>query len=344
MTTAPPPAPPASGWGEERAIYAPATPLPLAGGAGGGPVGQFKPRNTTRAKDLRNHATPAERQLWRAISRRQIGGHKFSRQMPIGPYFADFLCREAKLLIELDGYSHDQEQGRDERRDCFLAEQGFRVLRFANREVMDNLEGVVQAIRLALAETSPPPAPPASGRGEEGTALVFSHNVDIREVSPADAPDAADLLNAIIAQGGTTALEEAFTPEQLRSAYLDGPTVLCCFVAVDPATGTVEGFQTLGRYPELPADIGDIGTFARIGSKQRGIGTALFGATQARARALGLNAINATIRADNVGGLAFYAKLGFDDHSITKAVPLANGTLVDRINKRFLLTPSRNGE
>ncbi len=146
-----------------------------------------------------------------------------------------------------------------------------------------------------------------------------------------------DRLNAIIAAGGTTALETPYTPERLADRYLVGPTVLCCFVAADRATGRLEGFQTLGREDGLPDDIGDIGTFARIDGKQRGVGSALFAATRERARQLGLSAINATIRADNTGGLTFYGKQGFQDHSITPAVPLKDGRPVDRVNKRFSL-------
>jgi very-short-patch-repair endonuclease len=138
--------------------------------------GNFKPRDTVRAQELRNQATPAERALWRAISKRQIAGAKFSRQMPVGPYFADFLCREHKLIVELDGWSHDVRAEHDARRDRFMASQGYTVVRFTNADVLSNLEGVVQSIALALAETSPPPAAvasqrlrlPASGRGEMG--------------------------------------------------------------------------------------------------------------------------------------------------------------------------------
>ena len=164
--------------------------------------------------------------------------------------------------------------------------------------------------------------------------------VQVRAVTPGDAAALAELLNAIIAQGGTTALEEPFTPERLADAYLIGPAVLACFVAVDPDTGQLQGFQTLGRYPNLPDDVGDIGTFARIDGKQRGVGSALFVATLARAEALGHRAINATIRADNKGGLAFYTKLGFADHSVTRAVPLKDGTPVDRVNMRYALEAS----
>lgn len=162
--------------------------------------------------------------------------------------------------------------------------------------------------------------------------------IEVRDAARGDAADLAELLNAIIAQGGTTALEKPFTPERLADAYLVGPDVICCFVAVDRATGRLEGFQTLGRYPTLPDDVGDIGTFARIGGKQRGVGSALFAATRERARRLGLAAINATIRADNAGGLAFYGKMGFEDHSVTPAAPLKDGRPVDRVNKRFRLT------
>ena len=172
-----------------------------------------------------------------------------------------------------------------------------------------------------------------------GNAQAPSGRIEIRDAARGDAAELAELLNAIIAQGGTTALEEPFTPERLAEAYLDGPSVHCCFVAVDRETGRLEGFQCLGRYQGLPDDVGDIGTFARIDGKQRGVGSALFAATRERARRLGLAAINATIRADNVGGLAFYSKQGFQDHSVTPAVPLKDGRPVDRVSKRFRLTP-----
>jgi L-amino acid N-acyltransferase YncA len=163
--------------------------------------------------------------------------------------------------------------------------------------------------------------------------------IDVREARREDAGALAELLNAIIARGGTTAHEDPFTPERLADAYIDGPGALCCFVAVDRVTGRIEGFQALGRDPGLAPDIGDIGTFARVGGTQRGTGSALFAATRARALDLGLAAINATIRADNAGGLAFYAKQGFQDDSVTPAVPLRDGSRVDRVHKRFALKP-----
>jgi L-amino acid N-acyltransferase YncA len=161
----------------------------------------------------------------------------------------------------------------------------------------------------------------------------------IRPASTTDAPALAEMLNAIIRAGGTTALEQEMSPAALDAAYLTGPNVHCCFVAEDQE-GAPVAFQTLGRYPGVPDDVGDIGTFARIDRKQSGAGSALFAATRARAAELGLTALNATIRADNAGGLAFYTKQGFVDHGVSKAVPLADGTPVDRIHKRFPLLPN----
>ncbi len=134
------------------------TPLPLAGGAGGGSVRlmpTFHSRNTKRARELRNAATPAEWELWRYLSKSQIGA-KFSRQMPVGPFFADFLCREFKLIIELDGWSHDVQPERDISRDAYLARQGYTVIHFSNADVLSNVEGVITAIREEIGRLTHP--------------------------------------------------------------------------------------------------------------------------------------------------------------------------------------------
>jgi len=94
-----------------------------------------------RARELRKDMTPAERRLWTILQRRQIEGFHFRRQCPIGRYIADFACLEARLLIEVDGGQH-MDAAADVRRDTFLREEGFQVLRFWNNEVMTNLEGV----------------------------------------------------------------------------------------------------------------------------------------------------------------------------------------------------------
>ncbi|KUO54441.1 MAG: hypothetical protein APF82_02405 [Sphingomonadales bacterium BRH_c42] len=106
----------------------------------------WKPRNTLRARTLRRQATPAERALWEHLARSQLGV-RFSRQMPVGQYFADFLCRELKLVIECDGVSHDRDPASDAIRDCWMRANGYTVLRFTNAESLGNVEGVVSAIR-----------------------------------------------------------------------------------------------------------------------------------------------------------------------------------------------------
>ncbi|HEX2793276.1 MAG TPA: DUF559 domain-containing protein [Croceicoccus sp.] len=111
----------------------------------------WKPRNTARARELRNTATPAERLLWPYLARSQLGA-KFSHQMPVGAYFADFVCRAHKLVVELDGHSHDVAPERDAERDRWMKAQGYTVLRFTNAEVMGNVEGVAEAIRQELIE------------------------------------------------------------------------------------------------------------------------------------------------------------------------------------------------
>ncbi len=119
-------------------------------------------RPTTRARQFRREATPAERLLWQYLSRSQLGV-KFSRQMPVGPYVCDFLCRWNRLAVELDGVSHDSRS--DTTRDAFIAAQGVHVLRFANRDVLANVAGVVAAIQIPLADM---PTPGPSRRREGG--------------------------------------------------------------------------------------------------------------------------------------------------------------------------------
>ena len=125
--------------------------------------GKFRERNTIRARELRNAATPAERLLWQFLSRSQLGA-KFSRQMPVGPFFADFLCRECNLVVELDGHSHDVAPERDIYRDKFMSDAGYRVLRFPNAEVVGNVEGVITSIRIAL-QDAPTPGPSRKREG-----------------------------------------------------------------------------------------------------------------------------------------------------------------------------------
>jgi L-amino acid N-acyltransferase YncA len=171
----------------------------------------------------------------------------------------------------------------------------------------------------------------------------LSSPIRIREARPDDAVTLCEILNAIIRIGGTTALETPLDVAQFQEAFLVGPCFITCFVAEDEEAGRLWGFQALGHYPELPPGWADIATFARVEPKLRGVGTALFGATRVRSRELGLTAINAAIRADNASGLAYYAKMGFEDYGALRDVPLEDGTPVDRILKRYLVNGPQAG-
>ncbi|WP_322963367.1 endonuclease domain-containing protein [Sphingomonas fuzhouensis] len=114
---------------------------------------------------MRLNPTDAERRLWRALSRRQVAGVRFNRQVPVGPYIADFAARSEKLIVEVDGGQHDERATYDEARTRYLEAQGRRVIRFWNNDVLRNLEGVVQPIEQALADRPSPQSPPACGRG-----------------------------------------------------------------------------------------------------------------------------------------------------------------------------------
>jgi len=104
---------------------------------------------------LRKAPTDAEAKLWRHLRNRHVLGRKFVRQLPIGPYFADFACREADLVIEVDGSQHANSR-RDGQRTTVLAEHGFAVLRFWNNDVLLNIEGVILAISEHLAKAPSP--------------------------------------------------------------------------------------------------------------------------------------------------------------------------------------------
>ena len=104
---------------------------------------------TVHARALRTRMTDAERKLWFALRDRRFARFKFRRQVPIGPFIADFVCFEARVVIEVDGGQH-AESLQDQRRDRWLAANRFRVLRFWNNEVLSNLEGVLTVIALAL--------------------------------------------------------------------------------------------------------------------------------------------------------------------------------------------------
>jgi len=117
---------------------------------------------TRRARDLRQNQTEAERLLRRRLRGRALGGFKFARQEPVGPYFADLVCREERLIVDRrtairgDGATHstDEERRRDARRAAFLVDGGYRIARFVNEEIYDNIEGVLETILAALERRS----------------------------------------------------------------------------------------------------------------------------------------------------------------------------------------------
>jgi very-short-patch-repair endonuclease len=122
-------------------------------------VDQMQTWIAQRARELRAEQTPAEQQLWQQLRAKRFAGFKFRRQEPIGRYIADFVCFRAKLIVELDGSQHLENQEHDENRDAWLTEQGFVVLRFWNNQWALEAEVVLEAIWLALQNSLPSLSP-----------------------------------------------------------------------------------------------------------------------------------------------------------------------------------------
>jgi very-short-patch-repair endonuclease len=119
--------------------------------------------NVPAARDLRVRETSAEAVLWEALRNRRLDGLKFRRQHPVGPFVLDCCCIERRLGIELDGAAHAGQKARDAERSRLLATAGYRVLRFRNDAVRDDLKGVLATIT-AVAQQDPLPRPPEPGR------------------------------------------------------------------------------------------------------------------------------------------------------------------------------------
>ncbi len=101
---------------------------------------------TTRARALRYEPSRAETILWQHLQNRQLNGAKFTRQYPIGPYFADFCCRSAKLVIEVDGPTHGSRESYDAQRTELLEKLGYRVIRFSNEAILGDVSFVLDEI------------------------------------------------------------------------------------------------------------------------------------------------------------------------------------------------------
>lgn len=111
------------------------------------------------AREFRRSSSKPEKICWELLRDRRLAGIKFRRQHPIGPYFADFACLSAKLVVEIDGEHHAFQQERDARRTAFMEHKGWRVLRFWAIEVFENPEGIWIAIEAALRERRLTPSP-----------------------------------------------------------------------------------------------------------------------------------------------------------------------------------------
>jgi len=145
------------------------------------------------------------------------------------------------------------------------------------------------------------------------------------------------ILNTLIAIGGTTAHQMPFENDRMLNHYVSPPGLISSTVA--ELDGSVVGFQCLvwpnADQEPFPPGWALIATFVHSGLSRQGIGSALFAETKARAKAAGVKTIDATIRADNISGLAFYGRMQFRDYAHLKEIPLRDGTRVDRVRKRF---------
>jgi very-short-patch-repair endonuclease len=118
-----------------------------------------------RARTLPQNMTEAERTVWQILRSYRMNGHKFRRQVPIGNYIADFVCHEARLIVEIDGGQHARASQREAARSEFLQNEGYRHLRYWNNEVLANLDGVQQTIADELGRITPTPSLPHRGGG-----------------------------------------------------------------------------------------------------------------------------------------------------------------------------------
>jgi very-short-patch-repair endonuclease len=128
-------------------------------------------KRAERARSLRRALTPAEFALWTHLRGRQLGGFKFVRQKPVGRYYVDFVCRERRLIIELDGGQHSQ-RPEDRPRDSALCALGYRVIRIGNNQVVENLEGFSKRV---CPSSKDGPAPRERGEGDNQPLRAIEH-------------------------------------------------------------------------------------------------------------------------------------------------------------------------
>jgi len=156
--------------------------------------------------------------------------------------------------------------------------------------------------------------------------------IHIRRVGTLDAGPMADLLNEIIAIGGTTAITDPVTRDALADRMRVRQSV---WHLAEEDGGELLGFQWVEPLTTEPGLVAEIATFTRVGRTGLGVGSALFDATRAMCRARKYDWIRANIRADNAGGLAYYQSRGFEDYGRIKDYRMDNGQVVDKILKRY---------
>lgn len=162
----------------------------------------------------------------------------------------------------------------------------------------------------------------------------ISQSITVRPAHVDDTEAMRSLLNEIIRVGGTTATTRELSVDEMQDWFVVGKDVISCFAALD-ADGTIIGFQSLSAYGDLPAGWVDIATFASRSRHKSGIGSALFARTREAASREGFVAINASIRVDNDGGLAYYSRMGFNTYLVEEGNPREQGREFNRVHKRF---------
>jgi very-short-patch-repair endonuclease len=146
------------------------------------------------AKRLRHASTAAEDLLWRRLRKFPVTGTHFRRQVPIGPYIADFACMAAGLVIEVDGsqHGHDDFRARDDARTRWLEAEGYRVIRFWNNDLTNNMDGVLDTIYAAIFGSSDAEARPLKHQRRRRSVAVGQADTPPRRASRADPPPAGE--------------------------------------------------------------------------------------------------------------------------------------------------------
>ena len=131
-----------------------------------------------KSRQLRKNMTNQEKKLWSIIRNRQFFGLRFRRQFPIGNYIVDFICREKKIIIEIDGGQHNEPQNTDYdiSRTKFLYSSGYKVVRFWNNEINDNIDGVYEKLKEVFEITPPQPSPSVEGANLNSTNITIDKN------------------------------------------------------------------------------------------------------------------------------------------------------------------------